>query len=86
MVAEARSLMQGIYCCVEMGYVNGYIEVDSLILVQVLKTEIEVPWSIVHEVRLIWRWMGLLNCSLSHTYRENNKGVDFLANLGCCLQ
>lgn len=30
--------------------------------------------------------MSLLNRSLSHKYKENNKGVDILANIGSCLQ
>lgn len=71
---------------VEEGYVDVDMEMDSLILLQILQRKVEVPWSIVYEVRAMMRCLEVLNCQLSHTYRESNRPADILANIGCSVQ
>lgn len=75
--------MQGLLYRIDTGHLLIDIEIDSLILVKVLKEEIDIPWGIVYEVREMWKCLEMLNFSLAHTYRENNMGADCLANIGC---
>ena len=49
MVAEARSLHQGLEKCIHTGFHAVDIEVDSLILVQLLCNKAGVPWKIAYE-------------------------------------
>lgn len=58
-------------------------EVDSQILVHVLEGKVQMPWTIAYEIRMIREVMVQMDCRLMHTYRENTKCADFLANLGC---
>lgn len=41
MVAEARALLQGLQCCLEMGFVHVDVEINSLILVKILRREVD---------------------------------------------
>ncbi|KAM7461730.1 hypothetical protein LguiA_029851 [Lonicera macranthoides] len=83
MVAETRALLMGIRKCVWEGWSNIEVEVDSLILVQVVKQQIRVPWCIHFELKEIMHLLGQVNFQISHIYRESNKCADFLANIGC---
>lgn len=68
---------------VKDGYVTVNIEVDSLVLVDIFKKEVEIPWSIVYEIRAIWQCLGVLDFQLQQQmYGENNQGGDFLSIFG----
>lgn len=65
---------------------NVDIEADSMVLVQVLRGKMEVPWCISYEVRETQQLMYRLNCLVMHTFRESNRGADYLAIWGCSHQ
>lgn len=69
--------------CWNDGVLQIDIESDSLILIQVLRSQMEVPWSIVYEIRAIKKLLNAMDYRLSQTYRESNKRADFLASWGC---
>lgn len=47
MVAEIKALLQGVQTCVDRGFLNVDIEVDSLILADVVQLKIPAPWCII---------------------------------------
>lgn len=81
-IAEAKALRQGLNLCCERNVNQVDIEVDSLMLVKVFKGEIATPWVMAYDVRGIKRILQQLDFSIQHTYRENDKAVDFLVNWG----
>ena len=58
------------------------VEVDSLVLVQILKQEIRCPCSIAIEVQNLLQ-LSLYFTSIFHCFREGNQVVDCLSNVGC---
>ena len=75
MMAEARTMLDGLRKCRKEGIIQVALEADSLIHIQALRRQIECRWGISHEVREIQRILGYMEYSLSHTYRENNNNV-----------
>ena len=59
------------------------LEADYLVLVHILEKKVEVPWCIAYEVREIMQLMTSIEYRIFHTYKENNRGADFMANIGC---
>ncbi|XP_027098892.2 uncharacterized protein [Coffea arabica] len=53
--AETLALLIGLQTCVHRGFINLWVESDSLVLVGVLQRRIQCPWQIRREVRQIWR-------------------------------
>lgn len=59
------------------------IEADSMILVQIVLKKVD-PAFLVHCLfRELFPSMTKLHFKTAHTFRENNKGADYLANMGC---
>lgn len=86
MVAETKALLNGLKRCIAEGYMRVEIEADSLALVQIIQRTVGVPWSIVHEIREVWKLMQQIEFHIQHIYSESSKGGIFLANLGCIEQ
>ena len=70
MIAETRALLQGVKKCLADGYTHVDLEMGSFILLQILKREVETPWSIIYEVRELWRCVDQMNVQLLHAYRR----------------
>ena len=81
MFAEAKALLQGVQVCIDGGFLNVDLEVDSLILSQIVQKKVEPPWCIMYEIRMLFDLL-CCNFSISHTYRENNMAADLLSNIG----
>lgn len=62
MVAEARALMQGFQRCVANGILDVDVEADSLVLVNILKKEVAVPWAILYELNQIGGCLDMGYC------------------------
>lgn len=84
MVADIKALLQGVQTCVDRGFLNVDIEVDSLILTDVVQLKIPAPWCIIYDIRSLMSLLNLCNFSVSDTNKENNMVADFLSNnVGC---
>ncbi|XP_071918841.1 uncharacterized protein [Coffea arabica] len=79
--AETLALLIGLQTCVHRGFINLWVQSDSLVLVGVLQRLIQCPWQIRREVRQIWRLVED-PARFSHCFREVNKVADVLSNVG----
>ena len=82
MYVEAMSLLQGLQKCHLEGFRYIDIEVDTHILVHILRKNMDVPQGITYEIREIRKLLDQMDERIMHTFRENNKAADFLANQG----
>ncbi|XP_071906080.1 uncharacterized protein [Coffea arabica] len=78
---ETLALLMGLRICVQKGFTNVSIQLDSLVLVGILQLRLHYPWHIRLEVRQIWKLAGDPP-RLFHYFREANKVTDTLANVG----
>ncbi|XP_071925655.1 uncharacterized protein [Coffea arabica] len=79
--AEARALLIGLQISAHSGYLNLYVQSDSLILIGILQHRIHCPWHIRRVIRQIWQIMDDPD-RFSHCYREANTVADVLSNEG----
>lgn len=56
------------------------IELDSMILVSMIKKQVKPPWTAWYEMRKIIKLLESLNYTVNHVYREGNSAADWLAN------
>nr|XP_027082212.1 uncharacterized protein LOC113704512 [Coffea arabica] len=80
--AEARALLFGVNLCLSHGYARVHVEVDSLVLVQILKQASRCPWGIHTEFRNLLQLSSYF-ISISHCFREGNQVADCLSSVGC---
>ena len=60
------------------------VEGDSLIIIQAYISRQIQCRNLAYKLKHAWRLIDTFeNCFLNHTYREGNKLVDYLSNLGC---
>ena len=79
--AELKAMAFGVQLCVERGFQDLHIEADSLVLVQILQGKRGCPWRLQREMNDLLRYKRCFR-AITHCYREANKPVDCLANLG----
>ncbi|KAH0692184.1 hypothetical protein KY285_019281 [Solanum tuberosum] len=78
--AEAQAASYGLYWCVNHGYRNIILEVDSELLTIWLKQNTQPPWKLqgyVQEIQSLISQCVSFQCI--HTYREANFTADFLS-------
>lgn len=85
MVAESRALCQGLQLCLDKGFHQIDIEVDSMVLLMIIQRRVRIPWAIEYIIRQCLQALQRMEYSIIHTFRENNQAADFMANLGCAL-
>ncbi|XP_071912310.1 uncharacterized protein [Coffea arabica] len=78
---EALALLTGLRLCFQKGYAQVRVQSDSPVVVGILELRFQCPWHIRREVRQIWRLATDLG-QFFHSFREANKVVDILANVG----
>lgn len=86
MVAETRALLQGVKRCLAEGNTHVDLEMDSFILMQIVKKEVDIPWLVIYEIRELWSCLSSMDVKIMHAYREINQAADALANIGCKAQ
>jgi ribonuclease HI len=85
-VAEMWGVMEGLQYAWKLGYKKVEINVDSLVVVQVLKNGSTCSAMGLALVKKIQRLMQLeWDITISHSYREANYCADALANMGCFI-
>ncbi|KAK4717973.1 hypothetical protein R3W88_016311 [Solanum pinnatisectum] len=78
--AEVQAASYGLNWCIQHGYTNIILEVDSELLIKWLKQNSSPPWRIqrfVQELQTLVNHCEFLQCV--HTYREANSTADFLS-------
>lgn len=79
--AEAKTIFLGLRFAKRLDLNQVWVEIDSLILVNILNCLVDVPYSIVYIVRdtkLIVAEVG--DCKFTHIHRECNVLADCIAN------
>jgi len=77
LVAEARTLRNGLQEAVKQGFQYLEIEGDNIMVIQAIKGSTHMPWKISLIVKDILHFMKqLTHVSISHIYREANLAAD----------
>ncbi|MCI09825.1 putative non-LTR retroelement reverse transcriptase, partial [Trifolium medium] len=85
-VAELWGVLEGLSYARRMRFTHVELNIDSITLVQVIKSGIlssPIGLSLVKRIRRLLEldW----DVKIAHAYRESNKCADVLANIGCTL-
>lgn len=76
-VAEARSVREGLVYCMDNIINNVIIESDSMVVVQILHGEWEIPWSISGEINCMNNIKSSMSVRVQHSLQEGNTLADF---------
>ncbi|GAU26383.1 hypothetical protein TSUD_221100 [Trifolium subterraneum] len=85
LVAELNGAMFAIELSVQKGWLNLWLETDSMLVVSAFKNPHVIPWQIKTRWHNCIHLTHSLNFVISHIYRECNSCADKLANLGLSL-
>lgn len=76
-------MLDGLQLAKGRAILSLWLEVDSLLLVNMLQGLCEVPWHIHYIFKEIKAFLPpKLRHTHTHIYREGNQGEDFMANMG----
>lgn len=76
--------MEGLILAKKLGYLKGHVEGDSSLIINACIQRKTLNWRINYVLRQVWSLLDSFEAfHISHTYREGNKMVDILANMGC---
>lgn len=79
MVAETKVVLKGLQLSFShCAYLH--LELDSLVLVHILRGESNCPWHIYYYIEAIKSLLASIVCVVTNIYREGNKVADGLAN------
>lgn len=81
-VAEAKAIHTRIQWCNWNNYIHSIIESDSLIIINMIKKEVNLSWKLKDIIEQIWDSNISGNFKFQHCLREGNMVADFLANWG----
>ncbi|XP_050222916.1 uncharacterized protein LOC126673008 [Mercurialis annua] len=82
-IAELRAAMFAIKVAWNKGWLNLWLESDSLFVVDALKTKsMNVPWRVMDQWLDCLFYISKMNVVVSHIYREGNVVADILAKYG----
>ena len=79
--AEALAVLEGLSLCVARGLCGVLVEVDSAVLVSLVKSSALGGWSYCNVLRKIRRLLGQVSGSFQHVFREANMVADKMAAL-----
>lgn len=82
MVAESRALLDGLHLAQKLGIKNVMIESDSQVLVNWLRSGVCTLWFMWDFWEKIKELYCLLECSVSHIFREANMVANYIAKEG----
>jgi len=76
-MAESRSLRDGLHAALQMGVSQLQVEGDNMIVIGAFNKEIQVPWqikNIIQDIQMLVQQIGQVR--VSHIYREANMAAD----------
>lgn len=79
--AEASALLFGLQLCVDGGFRQVQVEVDSEVLVKLVLSQSLSKWPLCNTLIRICDLLGAIQAGLSHIFRQANAVVDCLASL-----
>ena len=83
LVAEGRTLRDGVHAAIMVGYSRLQIEGDNLIVIEALQGKAAIPWRInyiIEDVRNLL--IQVDQVVIKHIYREANMAADWLSKYG----
>ncbi|PNY05004.1 ethylene responsive transcription factor 1b [Trifolium pratense] len=85
-IAEMWGVLEGLRYVRRLGFRKVELNIDSVAVVQVIKSARIQSSQGSALARQIWRMMAMnWEVEVHHTYREANRCADALANMGCNL-
>src|SRR3954469_5308371 len=84
--AETQALLCGLKHAASLHCTYLWIELDSLLLVNMLTKNYSIPWNIWYYISSIKRLLQGFVFFITHIYREGNKLADGLANVAVDTQ
>nr|XP_009610366.1 uncharacterized protein LOC104104078 [Nicotiana tomentosiformis] len=85
-LAEAYAAYLGITWCIQNGYTDFTLEMDSLLLVDMLRGEKESNYRMAKITEKIAQLRRTANINIHHCYREANQQADCLAKMASKAQ
>lgn len=76
---EAKALLDGLEIAKHKSITHVWIEVDSMVLVQMFQGSCSVPWNVQYIFRQIFSLLPAQDF-VSRNFREGNRGADYMAN------
>ncbi|KAF5471137.1 hypothetical protein F2P56_011600 [Juglans regia] len=80
--AELMALLLGLRKCKELGFSNVVVEMDSLLVITLLRAGRCSLWYLDDFWEEIQSLILVLNIQILHVFREANAAADYLARLG----
>ncbi|PKU59032.1 hypothetical protein MA16_Dca025565 [Dendrobium catenatum] len=84
--SELMGLIKSLYICNNRGFIDIEIEVDSLLLIQIIKNVDVFYTQFFYIIRKIRMALSTLNYTIKHIFREGNTCADCMAKLGSRLE
>ncbi|KAM3327099.1 hypothetical protein P3S67_002225 [Capsicum chacoense] len=83
--SEAEAALFGILWCYDQGLANFRMQLDSMLTVQMIRGNINIPWNLIKVIAEIQHKVNERGIKVSHCYREGNSVADALAKHGTTL-
>ena len=81
LLVKVLAVLEGLRLCATRGLLGVLVEVDSAVLVSLVKSSALGGWSYCNVLRKIRRLLGQVSGSFQHVFREANMVADKMAAL-----
>ncbi|XP_019432113.1 PREDICTED: uncharacterized protein LOC109339159 [Lupinus angustifolius] len=79
---ELHSTIKAIKMAYKKGWLNLWLEVDSILVLQIFKGNSKPPWKLLNDWHRCKKFLDSMNYKITHIYREGNICADKLASFG----
>ncbi|XP_070046188.1 uncharacterized protein [Nicotiana tomentosiformis] len=79
---EVHAASCGMKLCKDLNFGNIILEMDSLIVVNMIKGKYKVPWELMDKMETLKDMLQQLQAQVVHCYREGNAVADALSKIG----
>ncbi|XP_077232554.1 uncharacterized protein LOC143869880 [Tasmannia lanceolata] len=84
---EIDAILVGSRLATDYGFRNIWVETDSLLVIQVISSQIKCPWRKKQALYNIHCLMSKIDhWKITHVWREANRGADFLSKIDCPIK